>query len=72
MNGSRYFLMKRGISKHVKVLQLTTNCDYKMEGLVFSLGFVKGGLKIRTKDLIHVWRAIDPCLQPRFRNWTFW
>ena len=66
-------ISKRGISRHVKVLQPTTNCDYKMEGLDFSLEFtvVKGGLKIRTKDLILVWKAIDPCLQPRFRNWTF-
>ena len=53
--------MKRGISRHVKVLQPTTNCDYKMEGLVFSLGLtvVKGGLKIRTRDLINVWKDID-------------
>ena len=61
MNGSRCSLMKRGISRHVKVLQPTTNCDYKMEGLVFSLGLtvVKGGLKIRTRDLINVWKDID-------------
>ena len=62
--GSRSSLKKRGISRHVKVLKPTTNCDNEIEGLVFSLGLtvVKGGLKIRTKDLISVWKAIDRCI----------